>query len=387
MQMPVITRSELEIFINAYLKKFSELTFGLSKEQKDLLLPRYLIEKCEIIATVSRSKGVSIRFNITKNRESFEFQNTEKSIEDEVLPSLSGKGCFFRVSDGKSQSFYNRNLITQEFYDKHKDFIDTLARGSNFFLKEEKIAEIASGDLELVDCALAFCKNGKDVLDKFDCLWLFSSNQSQDFSREKAELLATMKYSRLTSILVPQPIQNLTSNLTEYKKLIGDEKTTEPKMQTFFKNNWLLLKIAAIRALSKPILDHDQIPDFVIEMPNSRCIIVEIKSPKAKLCTRGKRPIPSYSLRKAQSQIESYLDYVQDYKNNVRRNLPDSVKLEETKGLIVIGKMSTLSDDQKKTLDKERHGKNYEIVTYDELFLEVNSLLENIKKYRTYESE
>lgn len=385
--MPVITHSELEIFIKTYLKKFSQLTSNLSQDQKVLLLPRYLVEKCEIIGTVSRSKGVSIRFNTTENKSS-KFKDTEKSIEDEVLPSLSAKGnAFFRVSDGKNQSYYNINLITQEFYDKHKDIIKTLTRGSNFKMKgTKKIVEIVSGDLKLVDCALAFCENGKDVLDKLDCLWLFSSNQCQDFSREKAELLATMEYSKLTSILVPQPIQNLSSTLTKYKELIDNEKTTESHMQTFFKDKWPLLKMDAIKALSKRRLDGDQIPDFVIEMSNFRYIIVEIKSPNVKLCTRGKRPIPSYSLRRAESQIESYLDYVRDYKNNARRNLP-FVNPEETKGLLVIGKNSTLSDDQNKRLNQERRGKDYEIVTYDELFNEVNSLLENIKKYGVSENE
>jgi hypothetical protein len=378
--MPVITHSELEIFIKTYLNKFSQLTSNLSWDQKVLLLPRYLAEKCEITATISRSKGVSIRFNVTKNKESFKFKDTEKSIEDEVLPSLSASGNVFLVLDGENQVLENINLITKEFYDKNKDLIEKLTRSSNFIMDgAKKFVEIVSGDLKLVDCTLAFCKNGKDILDKLDCLWLFSSNQSQGFPKEKAELLAAMEYQKLASILAHRiPIQTLIGTLTRYKEIINNKKTTESAMQTFFENNWILLEMDARRVFPKFNLGGELIPDFVIETSDFRYIIVEIESPNVELYTQEKPPNPSRSLREADSQIKSYLSYVHENILHLRRKLP-FLSGEKIKGLIVIGRSSILSDDQKKRLEQDRaYSKDYDIVTYDELFEKVRVFLENL---------
>jgi len=374
-----VTHSQLEIFIKTYLNKISQLTSNLSRDQKIRLLPRYLAEKCEITATISRSKGVSIRFNLTKNKESFKFKDTQKSIEDEVLPSLSANGDVFLVLDGENQVLHNINIITKEFYDKNKDLIEKLSRASNFIVNgTKKFVEIVSGDLKLVDCTLAFCKNGKDVLDKLDCLWLFSSNQPQDFSKEKAELLAAMEYKKFASILVQIPIQNLIGALARYKELIDSEKTTEADMQTFFKNNWILLEMDARKVFSKFNLGGELTPDFVIETSNFRYIIVEIKSPNVELYTREKPPNQCRSLRKADTQIKSYLSYAHENILHLRRKLP-FLSAEKIKGLIVIGKSRMLSDDQRKRLERDRaYSKDYDIITYDELLDKVCIFLKSL---------
>ena len=72
--MSILTHSELELFIKTYLNTFSSLSANLSESQKHLLLPRYIGKKCEITGTISKVKGVSIRFSVTKNKESFSFQ-------------------------------------------------------------------------------------------------------------------------------------------------------------------------------------------------------------------------------------------------------------------------------------------------------------------------
>lgn len=230
-----------------------------------------------------------------------------------------------------------------------------------------------------MNCTLAFCKNGKDVLDKLDRLWLFGSNQSQDFPKEKAELLAAMEYQKLASILVHRiPIQTLIGTLTRYKELIENEKTTEPDMQTFFENNWLLLEMDARRVFPKFNLGGELIPDFVIETSDFRYVIVEIESPNVKLYTQEKPPKPSRRLREADSQIKSYLSYVHENILHLRRKLP-FLSAEKIKGLIVIGRSSILSDDQRKRLEQDRaYSKDYDIVTYDELFDKVRIFLENL---------
>jgi len=190
--MAVVTHSELEAFIGTYLSKFSALTANLSPDQKYLILPRYLSEKCDIIGTISRTKGVSLKFVVREDKQSSRFEETDKPIGDEVLPMISVEGKHaFLILDGENMVLQNVNLITKEFYDNHSELVDKLTRATNLIMDEPKrFVEVVSGDLKLIDCSLAFCKDGKDFLDRIDCLWLFSSNQSSDFHSSKAEFQA-----------------------------------------------------------------------------------------------------------------------------------------------------------------------------------------------------
>jgi len=294
---------ELENFIKTYLSTFLHFTSNLSKPQKALLLPKYITNNCEIIGIISKSKGVSIRFNVTQNKESFRFQDTMKSIEDEVLPPLSSKGNIFFILDGQQQVLENMNLMTTEFYEKHKDLIEKLTRSTNFIRdKVEKFVDIVSGDLKLIDCTLAFCEKGKNVLDRIDCLWLFSSNRALDFSKSKAEFLATSEYKKLAAVLANRiPIETLIGTLSAYKNLIDSKNTTEPKMQTFFENNWTLLEMSAKRVFPKFNMGGENIPDFIIETSDFKYLIVEIESPNVTLYTLETPPRPSKKLFKTSS--------------------------------------------------------------------------------------
>jgi len=285
--MPIITQPELELFIRTYLNRFTKLTSGFSDSQKHLLLPKYLKEKCAIVGAISKTKGVSIRFNARKNKESIRCKYAEKSIENEALPLISADGNVLFTIDGKNQVLENLNLLTKEFYDKHEELIEKLTRSTNFIMEEpKKFVEIISGDLQLVDCTLGFYKNGKKILDNIDFLWLFGSNQSSDFSTKRAESLANMQYKKLVSILINRiPIQTLIETLGEFKKRIESRNTTETEMQTFFKNNGTLLNISANRIFPKFRLGGDLVPDFIIETSDLQYEIVEIESPNADLYT------------------------------------------------------------------------------------------------------
>jgi len=378
--MSVVTHSELEAFIKKYLDRFAALTTNLSEDQKVLLLPNYLAKKCKIIGTISSVKGVGMRFNATKNMETLRFQYTDKPIEDTILPSLSAGDNIFFVLDGQNQILENINLVTKEFFVKYQNIIEKLTRSSNFIMDgAKKFIEIVSGDLKLVDCTLAFRKDGKDVLDRLDCLWLFSSNQSSDFSESRAELLANMEYEKLASKLVNRiPIQTLIGTISEFKKHIDNRNTTEPDMQFFFENNWILLKINAKRVFSKFNMGGDLIPDFIIETSDNRYILIEIESPNEELYTREKPPRQSRKLRESDSQIKSYLSYAHNNILFLRQKLP-FLSGDNISGLIVIGRSGRLSDEHKKRLDQDRaYCKDYDIVTYDELYRNLGTFLENL---------
>jgi hypothetical protein len=379
-EMSIATHSELETFIRAYLNTFHTLSSKLSESQKTLLLPRYLNTKCEIIGTISKANGISVRFKGGQEKESFDFQDTSKSIEDEVLPTLSQKGEVFFILNGERQVLENVNLMTREFYDGHKELIEKLTRSTNFVMSgAEKFVDVISGDLKLIDCTLAFCEGGRNALDRIDCLWLLGSNRSSDFSKSKAEMLAKLEYEKLASVLVNRiPIQNLIGTLAEYKKLIDNKSTTESEMQSFFENNWALLEINARRILPKFDMGGENIPDFIIETSDFRYVIVEIEGPNEEIYTAETPPRPSRKLREADSQTKTYLSYALNNILFLRQKLP-FLSGEKIRGLIVIGRSDTLSPEQKKRLDQDRgFSKDIDIVTYDELFESLRIFLENL---------
>lgn len=345
-----------------------------------MLFPKYLNTKCEITGTISKVNGIAIRFRSGKEKESFVFQDTSKAIEDEVLPTLSKKGEVFFILEGERQVLENVNLITREFYDRHKDLIEKLTRSSNFVMSgAEKFVEVISGDLKLIDCTLAFCDGGTDVLDRIDCLWLFNSNHSSDFSKGKGEMLAKLEYEKLASVLVSRiPIQTLIGTLAEYKKLIDNKNTTESQMQSFFEKNWALLEINARRILPKFDMGGENIPDFIVETSDFRYVIVEIEGPNEEIYTAETPPRQARKLREADSQIKTYLSYAHNNILFLRQKLP-FLSGEKIRGLIVIGRSSNLSPEQKKRLDQDRgFSKDFDIVTYDELFESLRMFLENL---------
>jgi len=62
----------------------------------------------------------------------------------------------------------------------------------------------------------------------------------------------------------------------------------------------------------------------------------------------------------------------------LRRKLP-FLSEEKIKGLIVIGRSSKLSTEQRIKLNQDRaYSKDYDIVTYDELFQNLSGFLKNL---------
>lgn len=323
-EMSIATHSELEAFIKEYLNTFRSLSSNLSETQKDLLFPTHLKSKCEIAVTISKVNGIAIRFRSGKKKESFVFQETSKAIEEEVLPVLSKKGEVFFILEGERQVLENMNLMTKEFYDKHKDWIEKLTRSTNIVMGEvEKFVEVISGDLKLIDCTLAFRDDKKDVLDWIDCLWLFNSNHSLDFLKSKGEMFARLEYEKLASFLASRiPIQTLVGTLAEYKKLIENKNTTESQTQSFFERNWVLLEVDARRILPKFDMGGENIPDFIVETSDFRYVIVEIEGPNEEIYTAENPPKQARKLREADSQIKTYLSYAHDNILFLRQKLP-----------------------------------------------------------------
>ena len=208
---------------------------------------------------------------------------------------------------------------------------------------------------------------------------MFGSNSSYDFAKSKAEQLASWEYQKLASAIVSRiPIQTLVSLLSDFKGQIENHTTTEPQMQIFFENHWIFLDVMARRVFPKFDLGGDFIPDFVVETSDYRYIFVEIESPNAELYTKDKSPRQAKKLREADTQIKDYLSYASNHIEFLRNKLP-FLSVERIKGLIIIGNSKLLLPNQRQKLEKDRAApKNYDIMTFDEVFEGLRVFLENL---------
>jgi hypothetical protein len=345
-----------------------------------LLIPKYVSSPYQIIGTISRTKGVAIEFVVAKEGQNVEIRWEEKPVEDLFFSPLGRHGFPLFVVQGSNNIVENVNIITQEFYLNNKEFIDNLSRCTNLILEGAgSVLKLESGDIRLVDVTLSYVDEDEEKVRHFDCLWLFESTSSSYFSKESAENLAQIEYQRIISIASGKiPVTLLAASLREYGRLLDNQEISEEQMQVFLENNPIILDVTTQRMFPKQRFGEKFVADFLIERSDFRYIIVEIEKPSDELYTNEKPPRPSRKLREAETQIKETLTHVRNNVHYFKQNFP-IMSVENLRGLVVIGRGDKLVPDHKRRLREDNAFANeYEIITFDELFNKVRTLLENL---------
>lgn len=369
-----------EGFIREYIKTFDELASKVKPNDKQLLFPIHLALPHKIKCIISSVHGVAFEWSNQSDNWGFEVIHTDQIAENFVLPTLKGKIPFFKFVGGNNNIVSSLNLITKEYYDRHKQSIEVLSRAANLILENAgSFVNIQKGDVRLIDIGLAWSIDGDDYVRKVRCIWLFGDHE--DINVQAAVSLANQDYSAIVSrALGGIPLTMLVATLAEYRKLLQKENLMEDEMQRFLQHNFVILEHSYKRIFTKDELRKFKMPeaDFLIETYDGKYVIIELESPQDKLFTDEKPPNPSKELRNAQSQIQQYFSF---FRNNILycRNIFPEISVENISGLIIIGRSNKLNDKQKQSLSNlvgVMHGCG--ITTYDELFKRTNSLLENI---------
>lgn len=330
-------------FIRAYLETFEDLSSKVKEDDRILLFPTYLAGHQKIKCIIPRTGGVVFEFENTSKKSPIEVIHSSGSLEHSALPTMEGEKSFI-INGGANSIIRNVNLISKEYYKKHKEGLEALSRAANLVMDEVgTFVRVDSGDIRLIDVGIACVLKGKDFVKRINCLWLFFDG---NLSVGHARTLAQQDYAAIVSnVMRGVPITMLVGTLHEYRRLINSFPP-ESDMQKFLEKNFVVLEPSFKQVFTKNDLNKYKLPqaDFLIKTTNDRYILVELESPQDNLFTESERPAPSAQLNHALAQIQDYISY---FRNNIEvcRNSLPGISVEDISGLIVIGKKSGLGGD------------------------------------------
>lgn len=150
----------------------------------------------------------------------------------------------------------------------------------------------------------------------------------------------------------------------------------EEDLQEFLKSNPSLLEPAYKKVWPKLPLG-SSITDFVFQRATGEYLLVELESPHKKLFTQ--KGVQTAALTHAMNQILDWRRYIEDNLSTVQRELGLSSITPTPKSLIVIGRSSSLTDENRRKLATlEGQCPNLKIMTYDDLQTNTVKTLENM---------
>jgi hypothetical protein len=383
MSQQIVSKEQLYEFIQSYLQQAKEMTSKYPSIERGLLFPDYLSYCFHVKGYISRTHGVAIEFaELTGEWKAdswkIDIEEINERVEDFVLPLISEGGSGFFEIDGEGNVIESLNLITEEFFFRHKEVIETLSKATNLLGKNIKwFVRVKSGDVKLVDMGIACRVNDKDILKKIEFLWIIGANNVHFFSANVAKHHATQDVRRYLAHLIPKiPVSLLMESIKYYYQLLHRKVITEEEVLNFLSNHPFMLSLDVDQLLYKPKLSEKYVPDFIIKTSTDRFLVIEVEHPKARLFT--KQMDETKELRKARTQMEEYLGFIRNNILYLRSKYP-KLSVEKLQGLIVIGLGSTLTEAEKTRLNQLNYAlKDYQIKTFDELAEALITLLENL---------
>ena len=157
-------------------------------------------------------------------------------------------------------------------------------------------------------------------------------------------------------------------------------KSTEKDWQTFFLKNLLILNPGYIKVIEKTNISLNiQLPDFLLINIENYVDVYDIKKPETPLLAYDpshKNFYWSANISKAISQVENYIDSINNNGDSLRTKLKDEHNLElrvvRPRGYIIAGHSKQLKEPNKKNDDfrlLNQSLRNTEVLPYD-IFLE-----------------
>ena len=162
--------------------------------------------------------------------------------------------------------------------------------------------------------------------------------------------------------------------LEQYDELMANKSNDEPAFQRFFEDHPLLLDPRAFQVWGQPDFYGKFEPDFVIRTYDNRYLVVEIETPEKLLVTKQRQL--SADATHAISQVLGYQEYLRTHLDAALETFPG---FTTAAGLVVVGRESSLSDEQKAFLRSENQSRSgISIVGFDTLSDTAKAVTENV---------
>lgn len=164
--------------------------------------------------------------------------------------------------------------------------------------------------------------------------------------------------------------------LSKYKQLLDSNPEREEILQSYLEENPALLYPSATKVLPKLLIGKN-VTDFVLQEATGDYVLVEIEPSTDPLFVKSGDT--SSQLNHAQNQIVDWRRYIEDNLHTVQKelNLPGISAMP--RGLIVIGRSSSLNEENKrKLISIENASPKTKIMTYDDIFENTKAIIENL---------
>jgi hypothetical protein len=158
----------------------------------------------------------------------------------------------------------------------------------------------------------------------------------------------------------------------QFEKVL-DIAIAEEELQTFLRDNPGLLDLRAVRVIPKVKLGAEYVTDFVVQLPGDEYLLVEIERASHALYTQANNP--TAQLTHAMQQVEDWLEWAYDNLTYLRSQFPG---IHEPRGLVVIGRGSTLTEKSRRALRRRNVMSRIQVITYDELLEGVRRIAANL---------
>jgi len=163
--------------------------------------------------------------------------------------------------------------------------------------------------------------------------------------------------------------------LSSYNTLLESMPEREEVLQVFLKENPTLLCPTYTKMWPKLPFGR-KITDFVFLDAYGEYTLVELEKPQDRLFI--KNGDTSKELNHAQNQILDWKRYIEDNLSTVQKELGLSRISTNPKGIIVIGRSSSLNEENiRKLASIQNESPKLQILTYDDIFINAKTLIEN----------
>lgn len=196
-------------------------------------------------------------------------------------------------------------------------------------------------------------------------------------ARETRDLIN--RYNRRLLSTKKSDLDGYEKEIAAYETLINKQTTTEPDLQEYFQKHPILIDPRMKKLVPKASFGGEGYPDFVAVLHNGDYILIEIETPTDKLFTKSGDPRAKFT--HAEQQIRDYLKWLYKDPEFLRKRGFPNISAENTKGLVIIGMSKDLNAEEAEKLKTHNFFlTNYKIKTFDEILMENQQVLRNLRK-------